>query len=131
MPEFLPQNNLKLHQVAKKLLRQVAGKQEALLGDKLYGLQLVAWLLRNDQLPLDPAYEPDLSDQVYALLNWNQKKAHEFLVKPFRENDHEYQDQLQASDLEGLSPLQAAQRILMIVHEKLLALEPVYGPQKR
>ena len=100
----------------------------------MYALQLVDWGLESEELRLDPAYEPDLSEQVSALLGWSdQKLAHQFLVRPFSEpgNHNDLQDQLRASDLEGLSPLKAARKILMSVHEKLLALEPAYGPQKR
>lgn len=114
--EWLKENRSELNQLALEYLKSLKVR---LSDNHLYLLQLAQWSLEQSDHGQGNQHEY-LESAVNGLLGSGQSAAQEWLLKD---------DPIQPYELESLSPLEAGQRVVSLVHARLLELDPNYPPR--
>ena len=123
MPELLRQNEDPLNRKAKALLRRAGADAQP---NALYVVQLMKWSLDGERDSLRAKFRGDVAVQVDLLLGADPPKAMRWLLQSEMSPNFV---RFAASDLDGLSPRQAADRLLESVHGKMQAVLPSYRPR--
>lgn len=119
MAERLPQNRRGLNALARMKLEEV---NQPTSPDSLYSLQLMKWALDSGEVEVHPDRQPDLPEQVEAMLGWSQDNAQRFLLGE-ADAAEELVDQ---REFRAATPPQAAAMLIQHLHEQMVERVPEY-----
>lgn len=118
MPEQLLQNRHPLNSLCRLKLGQAKAEASPSF---LYALQLMEWAVESGQAEIHPDRQPDLSDQVSAMLGWKPDNAMWFLL-----GDPSEDSPIDLREFQKLSPDQAATTLLDQLHRRMIEKVPEY-----